>query len=259
MFADLLPPGTIESFGLVLARTSTLVLSAPVLGSATRMNAFKIVLVVAISAALYPVVGQPVEPFTGGIEYALMMLREVLVGLFLAFLLHLAILAVRVAGQLIGHEMGFMVARQVDPETGIQVPLITSVYETLFLLALLSMNGHHWLLRSLGASFERAPIGSLDLGAGVATIVQSMFGEMFSAGIVFAAPVMVLLTLISILIGLLNRVVQHLNVLEIGFTMRVTIALAAMCLFAPLMEPAMEGLHGALVSWLERGVDALEV
>ena len=92
----------------------------------------------------------------------------------------------------------------------------------------------------------------------VTRVVVFLVAAVVMAGIVFAAPVMVLLTLVSILIGLLNRVVQHLNVLEIGFTMRVTIALAAMCLFAPLMEPAMEGLHGALVAWLERGVDALE-
>lgn len=253
---ELIPRDTLEVFGLVLARTSALVLSAPLLGSGTGFSGFKVVLILGVTAALVPVVAEPIGP-VAPLAYGLMLLHEVLVGLFLGFLLQLAVLVVRVSGQLIGQEMGFLVARQVDPVTGVDTPLITSLYETLFVLALLSLDGHHWLLRSLGSSFERAPVGELALGGSVVATIQAMFGEMFRAGIVFAAPVMVFLMLVSILIGLLSRAVAHLNVLEVGFSLRVVMALGGMCLFAPLLEPAMEGLQYELVRWLDRGVDAL--
>ena len=81
---------------------------------------------------------------------------------------------------------------------------------------------------------------------------------MFSAGIVFAAPVMVFLMLVSLLIGLLSRAVPQLNVLEVGFTLRVSVAMLAMFLFAPLLEPAMMRLYEGLILWLDRGLDALE-
>jgi len=86
-----------------------------------------------------------------------------------------------------------------------------------------------------------------------------MFSQMFRAGLVFAAPVMLFLMLVSISIGLLARLVPHLNVLEVGFTARVLVALGAMFLFAPMLEPAMTRLHQNLIAWLERGVVAMGV
>jgi flagellar biosynthesis protein FliR len=68
---------------------------------------------------------------------------------------------------------------------------------------------------------------------------------------------MVFLMLVSALIGLLARAVPALNVMEIGFTLRVLVALVALFLFAPLMEPALRALHQDFLRWLERGLSAL--
>lgn len=245
----------LAGFMLVLARTSALVLASPVLGQGTGFSGYRVGLIGFLSLLLYLSTGVPVDapPF----ELALMGLREVLIGIFLGFMLQLVLLAVRVAGEMVGQEMGFMVARQVDPTNGISSTLITSLYENLFLLVLLALDGHHWLLRSLERSFVFAPIGRLELGQRMAPTAISMFSEMFRAGLVFAAPVMVFLLLVSLLIGLLSRAVPGLNVLEVGFTLRVLVALVALFLFAPVMEPAMRNLHQDLLRWLERGLTAL--
>lgn len=249
--------GILPGFGLVLARTSALILSTPVLGFGTGFSGYKIALVFSLSVVLFMVVGMPLDAGFDAIGYSAMALREVLIGVYLGFFLQLALVAVRVGGEMIGQEMGFMVARQVDPASGVQSSLVTNLYENLFILTLLLLNGHHWIIRSLEKSFERAPIGQLSLGKGMAATVQQMFGQMFGAGIVFAAPVMIFLVLVSILIGLLARAVPTLNVLEIGFSVRVLIALFAMFLFAPLLEPAMSSLQVQFLAWLDRGLDAL--
>lgn len=247
----------LKGFGLVLVRTSALILSAPLLGLGTSFAGYKVAIVLTVSFLLYVAVGSPVPADTGAIGLGLMAVREVLIGLFLGFLLSLVMLATRVAGDLIGHEMGFLMSRQMDPVTGGESTLIVTFYENLFLLALLVMNGHHWLLRALGESFERAPVGQVVLGGDLAPTFQRMFGEMFGAGIVFAAPVMVFLMLVSVTMGLLARAVPTLNVLELGFSMRVIVALGAMFLFAPLLEPALEHLLERFVGWLNTGLDAL--
>ena len=66
-------------------------------------------------------------------------------------------------------------------------------------------------------------------------------------------------TAIRMLMGLLSRVVSQLNVLEIGFSVRVSIGLISMALFAPLLEPSLEGLNEQFLVMLERALDALEV
>lgn len=245
----------LAGFVLVLARTGALVLSAPLLGQGTGFSAHRVALVVFLAALLFAATGAPVD--APPIELALMMLREVVIGIFLGTLLSLVLLAVRMAGELVGQEMGFLMARQVDPSTGIGSTLITNIYENLFLLVLLALDGHHWLLRSLERSFAFAPIGHLELGRGMAPTLFGMFSEMCKAGLVFAAPVMVFLMLISLVIGVLARAVPGLNVMEVGFTLRVLVALGAIFLFAPLMEPAMHALHREFLRWLERGLEAL--
>ena len=245
----------LSGFLLVLARSGALVLAAPVLGQGTGFSGYRVGLIFFLSFLLFAATGAPVA--APPIELGLMALREVMIGIFLGFLLHLVLLAVRVAGELVGQEMGFLIARQVDPTSGVASTLITNLYENLFLLVLLALDGHHWLLRSLERSFAFAPLGRITLGKSMAPTAISMFAEMFRAGLVFAAPVMVFLMLVSLVIGLLSRAVPGLNVMEVGFTLRVLVALGALFVFAPLMEPAMRILHQDLLRWLERGLNAL--
>ena len=246
-----LPPGVLEAFALYLVRTSALVLSSPLLGLSASFSGYKVALIFSLSLLLYAVDGGALPPETGTLAFGIMALREILIGLFLSFVLLLFLLAVRVAGELIGHEMGFAMARQIDPESGIQTPLVTRVYETFFLLALLAMDGHHWMIRALGESFARAPVGDVALGGGTIDLAQRLFSQMFAAGLTFAAPVMVLMVLVSILMGLLARVVPTLNVLEVGFSVRIAMALVAMFVFAPLMAPIMQELGTRLFSALD--------
>lgn len=251
--------GSIAAFVLFVVRTTGLVIAAPVLGFGTSFSSYRIGLIIALAGVLYLVHGEPLGPETlEPIALGALGLRELLIGLFLGSMLRMVTLALHVSGELIGHEMGFMVARQVDPATGVNTTLVTSFYENIFLLALLALNGHHWLLRGLGDSFRRAPVGELGLTNGVSDAIRVLFAEMFAAGLVFAAPVMVFLTLTSIVTGLLARAVPHLNILEIGFTLRVGVALGAIALFAPLLEPAITNLNAQFVGWVHQGLDALE-
>jgi len=151
----------LPAFGLVLMRTSALILSSPILGFGTGFSGYKVGLIFILSAVIFFAVGAPMNVEFEPVLYGVLALREILIGVFLGFFLQLILLAVRVAGEMIGHEMGFMVARQVDPATGVQSSLVTNLYENLFLLALLMLNGHHWLIRALNMSFARAPVGEL--------------------------------------------------------------------------------------------------
>ena len=252
-------PGAIAAFVLFVARTGAMIMAAPILGFGTGFSSYRIALIISLAGLLYLVHGEPLSaqdlaPITLGA----MTLREILIGIFLGIILRMFTLALNVTGEMIGQEMGFMAARQLDPATGVQTTLITSLYENIFLLALLALNGHHWLLRGLGDSFNRAPIGELGLSDGIVEALLRLFGQMFSAGIVFAAPVLVFLALTSITIGLLARAVPHLNILEIGFSLRVSVGLCSIALFAPLLEPALTNINELFVTWVHTSLNALE-
>jgi flagellar biosynthetic protein FliR len=252
-----LAPGTLEAFGLFLVRSSAMVLSAPILGTATGFSGYKIALIMAVSFLLYGVHGVPLAHAPQPIEFGCLAMREVLIGLALSFSLHAVMLAYRVGGELVGHEMGFNMASIVDPNTGIHAPVITQVYETFFVLGFLMIDGHQLLLRGLAQSFERAPVGALNVGESLPWLAEKLFTQMFTAGLTFAAPVLVLLMVASLLLAFLARAVPTLNVNEVGFTARIAIGLGSLLVFAPLLAPALNNLYGHLERGLTATLDAI--
>lgn len=256
---NLPPPGSLEAFGLILVRTSALVLASPLIGTGSTFSGYKLGLVGVLSALLYAMAGYPAIPDVGVLELGIYGIRELLIGLILAFSVHATVLAVRVAGDLIGHEMVFNMASVVDPASGTRIPVISQLYELLFFLALLAMDGHHWIVRALVDSYERAPVAELTLSDALPAVAVEQFAQMFAAGMTLAAPILVLLMMISLVLGLLTRAVPQINVLEFGFSLRIGGGLLAMYLFAPMLAPALDRLLGRLMEGLGRTLDALVV
>jgi flagellar biosynthetic protein FliR len=255
---QLLSPATLAAFTLTLVRAGALVIAAPLLGASLSMGAPKIALTMILATVLFLAGGEPLAQEPAATAFGLLALRELVIGLFLGFLLQLVLLAVRVFGELLGLEMGMQMAAQVDPESGTSLPLLARTYETLLLLGLMSVDGHQWLVRALAASFERAPVGQLRPTTALGQAFLAMFAEMLSAGIALAAPVMVIMSLVSLLIGLLARTVPQINVLELGFSLRVGVALTALLVLSPLLGPLFGGLLEAFERWIALGLDALE-
>ena len=248
---------TIAAFGLYLARTGALFIAAPVLGAGAAFSGYRIALVFSISFLLFGATGADLSQDLNPMVFGIMALREIMIGLSLAFVLTLIELIARMAGDLIGNQMGLGMANQTDPVTGVQTALVSRIYNTIFLIGFLAIDGHHVLLRALADSFTRAPIGRVNIELPMIDLIVQFFGETFKAGITFAAPVMIFLMLLSVLIGVLARVVPQINVLEMGFTMRVGLAMVAMFVFAPIISPALMRIYDMQAEWLALMLDGM--
>lgn len=241
-----IPPGTIEAVGLYAARCGALIVGAPLLGAATGFTMWRAAFIMMLAGTLYAAHGEPLavppEPF----EYGILILREIAVGLALAFCMYGALFAVRTAAELISQEIGLGYAGLVDPSNGASTTSVALFYEIFFYLGFFLTDGHHTLLRALAVSFEGVPVGEMQFALGAAEAALSLLGPMIAAGVAFAAPVMGLLMASSLLIALLGRAVPQLNVNELGFTLRIVTGLFALFLFAPAMAPALAGIYEAL-------------
>ncbi len=250
--------GTIEAFGLYVARTSALVLVSPILGEGIGMAGVKVALIAILSLLMFTVSGEPLPEAVAPFAFGVMAMREILIGLAMAMALQAAVLAVRLAGDLVGNEMAFSMSTVSDPVTGVTMPTVTRIYETVFLLGLLAVDGHHLVLRSLSKSFEHARIGSLPISMPLMELAHRQVIDMVAAGIAFAAPILILLLLVSVTIGLLARAVPQLNILEMSFTLRIGLGLTAMFVFAPLASPVLHGLYASFADALDDALLAME-
>lgn len=254
MFPD---DATVAAFGLFLVRSSALVVAAPFV-SRIGFATYKVAIVVTLAAVMFSIAGMPSIEVSGALDWGLHAIREMLIGLGLALLLQIALLAARVGGELLGIEMGIQMGEQVDPVSGVSTPIIARYYEEVLLVGMLTVNGHHWIVRGLAESYERAPIGGTNLDLGVTELLLQFFREMFSAGIAFVAPVVVLMTLVSLVVGLLARTVPQINVLEMSFTLRVGMGLVGLLLFAPGIEVLVGTVMDVLNEYTIAFLDLLE-
>lgn len=248
---------TVAAFGLYLVRSSALLVAAPFV-SRIGFASHKIALIVILSAVAFAATGAPAVQITSALDWGLLAVREVLIGLGLAMLLQIALLAARVGGELVGLEMGLQMGSQVDPVSGVSTPLVARYYEEFLMVGLLSINGHHWIVRGLHDSFEHAPVGSIHFDLGIVELIAAFFREMLSAGLVFVAPIVVLMSIVSLVIGLLARTVPQINVLEMSFSLKIIMGLIALLAFSPALEVLVSSVMEALTEYTAAFLELLE-
>ena len=230
-------------FLLVLLRVSALLMVAPIFGHRTWLARAKVGLAFTVSIILFPIVAdQPLDVPVGILPYALMMIREVLMGVVMGFVVLLLFVGIQFAGQVAGLQMGFGIVNVIDPQSSNQLSIMGQFLNILAILLLLSLNGHHTILTGLVTSFETIPLGGVVLKAGLMQKMIAITAEVFIIGVKIAAPVMTALFLVTAAMGVLARTVPQMNVFMVGFPVQISVGLGAFLVCMPLFAMLVERL-----------------
>lgn len=217
----------LKSFLLVLVRFSGLLVSAPVLGSRSFPAPAKAGLAALTAVIVTPLIPASVSPLPDEVlPYALMAIKELLVGLLMGFAMTVVFAAIQVAGEIMDTLTGFSVVNVFNPALETQVPILGFFYYIVAVLYLFSVNGHHMMIRALVASFEKIPLGGLAFHPELFRYEAATLGSvMFHDGLLIAAPVAGALLLAYVTMGLLGRVVPQIHLFVVGFPITVTLGL----------------------------------
>jgi flagellar biosynthesis protein FliR len=132
------------TFLFVLGRTSGLVISAPFWGGATVPRLVRIVIIVAISAAVFPAMhgamALPEHTKASLLSFLLLLGRELLVGLALGWIAQLLFVGLRLAGQQMEMKMGLGLTQLVDPTEGDHTSLLPAFLDLMAALVFLAVN-----------------------------------------------------------------------------------------------------------------------
>lgn len=85
-------------------------------------------------------------------------IQQILIGVALGLTMQFAFAAVRLAGEVIGMQMGLSFATFFDPSGGPNMPVLARLLNLLAMLLFLSFDGHLWLISLLADSFHTLPI-----------------------------------------------------------------------------------------------------
>lgn len=238
--------GFVVRLGLLLVRPGALILAAPPFGGLYTPAPVKVGLSVVLAVALAPLVAVPADLPAAAL--GVIVAREMAIGLALAFAVRLLMAGAELGGQLAGFQLGFAYAAAVDPNTGARNNVLASLYSALTLFTFLALNAHHALLRALAASYAAMPIGVGHIDATLGRSVAALLGLIFVFGTQVAAPVVIVLLLVELGVGLISRAAPALNLMVVGFPLRLLAGLFALAatiavvpsMVARLVVPALE-------------------
>ncbi len=232
-------------FLLLFCRVGGTMIAAPLIGSTRIPARLKAGLALAISLVLAPVAGDSAPP-PGAIALALAAGSEILLGLAMGFGASLIFAAVQMAGEMADMQSAFGFAGIVSPQTGERNSVIGQLQVSVAWLIFLAANGHHVVLRGIGGSLAAVPLGSPP-GFAAPALTHALAG-LLATSISIAAPVIGAVILTDFGLGMLTRAAPQMNLLAIGFPIKLAVGLGAALLSLPLLISAQHGLISTLDS-----------
>lgn len=241
------------AFALVLLRVSAFTVSWPLFSLYSLPNYLKILFAVGIAMVIFPVVNRSgLSAKMLDHDIAWLAGKEVLTGLCLGFMTRLFFFAISCGGNLIATSSGLANGQLFNPALGASTTTVEQFYGALGTLLFLSLDGHHFFLTGLVKSFDAIPLAfdgtsfALSNSHGVtASAFDHMIGKfgesgvilerVTEAGIKIAAPVLLAIFVLNIMMGIVSRAVPQVNILVTSMSVNFMSALLVMVVAIPAL------------------------
>ncbi len=225
---------------------------APLFGSRSVPARVRLVVALALTAAVAPLAPPMprVEPLSP--EAVLILAQQLLIGLALGFGMQLLFTALVVGGQLAAQSMGLGFAAMVDPQNGVQVPVVGQLYVLVATLLFLAFDGHLTLVRILAESLHTLPVGEAALAAGRYWDLATWGDWVFAGALAVALPTVAALLLVNIAFGVITRAAPQVNIFAVGFPLAILFGFVVLLAGLPAFGPRFLDLAGEAFGMLER-------
>jgi flagellar biosynthesis protein FliR len=211
-------------FAIVLTRISGIMLMAPFFGNQMFPVSIRVVFTLMsafILAPSLPLKQIPVELDLSNV--VTLLVGEILVGLILGFAAMCVMAGLQFAGQIISFQLGFAVINAIDPQSNVQSPVFSLLYNYLGLLFFLLINGHHWFLLAINDSFSYLSIGGIQIHGALAGQIVGWSAHILDIGIRIAGPILAVTVITDILMGVISRTAPQINILIVGMPLKLLV------------------------------------
>ena len=174
--------------------------------------------------------------------------QQVVIGFAMGFILQMVFGAIVIGGQTLSMTMGLGFAMAVDPQNGVQVPVLSQLYVILATLIFLAIDGHLILIQVLVDSFTLLPIGlsgwSNDFGINVVLWAS----QMFLTALLLVLPALTAILLVNVAFGVITRAAPQLNIFAVGFPVTITAGFVFITLSMPTVFSRIVNMFDASLS-----------
>ena len=239
-------------FAMVLARLSGLFIFGPLLSSVAIPMRIKALFVAAMACAVYPVVSAesfvPPSPDLFSIAGAFVM--EVGIGVVIGVLAAVPLLAMEMAGVLIGQQMGLGLARVFNPEVDFDTDLVGQLLFYIAAGAFLAAGGIETMFGSVVETFRLVPPGGFHPSSTPLDLLLGIVAGGYELAWRVAAPVTAMIMLMFISMGVIGKTMPQINIMSVGFTAKVLGGLT-------VLTASVYAAHGAVLDHVTASLRAV--
>lgn len=252
----------LTAFALLMARVLPVVILTPFLGGETVPQEVKMGLGVMIGLVLYPVLMDQVADLKlNAFLLVALMLKELFIGLTLAFIVGLVFDAANAAGSLIDTMSGTNQAQLMVPSMQQNASLYSAMQLQMATVLFLTLGGHHLVFAAFGESLEAVHLGEMPRFShgtwGFFETMLRIFGDMIRIALALASPVLLATFLVDLALGMINRVAPQVQVFFVAMQIKPVVTVLIMVTSIHLIIDRIVGEFGVMFSWLKRALQLL--
>ena len=228
---------------LIFARTGAIIMLMPGIGEGFVPARIRLAFAFLFAIAMAPILSRvmPAAPEMVG-PLAMLVGTEIIIGLIIGIITRFFMMALAVAGQVIGMQTGLAFAQAVDPTLGQQGAIAGAFLNITALTLIFVTNLHHVLLAAIRNSYEVFPAGALPAAGDASQWALGTFAEVFTLGIQMASPLLVFGLVFYLALGVLSRLMSQAQIFFIALPSNILVGFS---IFALVMG-------AALLAWLDR-------
>ena len=219
-------PNELCSFLLTFLRISLVLFLLPLFGADNVPAVVKGAICMVFSIAIWPHLSfpgseMPAAPW----QIVVMVISEVILGFIMGMVVRFTFVGIQSGGELLAMQMGFSMATVADPSAGGQQTVLGFLLYTVAMLAFLTLSGHLFLFKSLADTFAYIPPGGLVLRPFFVQEVLGLSANIFIFALKIAAPLLAVLFLVELALALMARAAPQMNLLIIGFPLKIGVGM----------------------------------
>jgi flagellar biosynthetic protein FliR len=172
-------------------------------------------------------------------QLALLAGQEFAIGMTIAYLGTLIFTGIQFAGEVAGQQIGFAMASVMDPQSGIEMPMLGFINMNLAIMVFLAAKLHLVYIHIMIKSYDYVAIGAIlpEMSRRHPALVMSwdQATALVQTGLQMAGPVILVMLLTSIVEGFITKTMPQLNIQVFGMPLKVTVGLCTLIFLYPAL------------------------
>lgn len=244
----------LEYFLLILVRVSCFVYVAPFFSMRNTPANVRVAMSFFTSLLLYQAL-TPTEAVTYSslMGYAVIVLKEALVGLLIGFAANICTSIVNFAGSIADMETGLSMVTLMDPTSRESTSITGVLYQYVLMFMMIATGMYRYLFGALADTFVLIPVNGAVLRS--ESLVNSMLeflSDYVIIGFRIVLPIFCSILLLNAVLGVLAKVAPQMNMFAVGIQLKVLVGLSVLFLTASMLP----GIADFVFDEMKRMIDS---